>query len=72
MVLGRGVKHSNFSFVICECHFVFVNNFMQNVLTIKAIPKFYELASSLKVNFFKSKVTGIGVDEASIRDTFHL
>ena len=45
----------------------FANNSMQNVLTIKAILRFFELASGLKVNFFKSKVVGIGVDEASMR-----
>ena len=38
----------------------------QNV-EISLLFRFFELASDLKVNFFKSKVVGIGVDEASMR-----
>jgi len=35
----------------------------QNVLTLKSILRCFEVASGLKVNFYKSKLRGVGVSD---------
>ena len=39
----------------------------KSMLNIKAILNFFELASSLKVNFLKSSIRRVGVDQFTIR-----
>lgn len=59
--IGRNVievcmlQFVNDTFFLCEDSY-------RNVITMKAILRGYELASSLKVNFHKSKVVGINVE----------
>ena len=40
---------------------------IQNVLTVKSILQCFEISSGLKVNFFKSNLTGLNVEEGQLR-----
>lgn len=40
---------------------------LSNVLAIKSIPRDFELASGLRVNFFKSCLVGLRADEVLVR-----
>ena len=51
--------HSDDTIFFCE-------DLYSNVITIKAILRCFELASGLKVNFHKSKLTGINVGEQTL------
>lgn len=42
---------------------------VHNILTIKSVLRCFELVSGLKINFHKSKLAGIGVEE---RETWRL
>ena len=44
----------------------FCENSFSNVVTLKAILRGFELASGLKINFHKSKLTGINVHRNSL------
>lgn len=39
----------------------------QNVVTLKCILRCFELASGLKVNFFKSKLIGVAMEDSCLR-----
>lgn len=44
----------------------FAKNSLKNVTTMKVILRFFELTSSLKIIFLKSKLTGIGVSNERV------
>lgn len=41
---------------------IFGDASMQNILTLKSILRCYEMASGLRVNFFKSNITGLNME----------
>jgi len=42
------------------------NGDVSNILTIRAILQFFEMASGLKVNFAKSRLMGIGIEHSAM------
>lgn len=69
--LLEGVKTGNGNLEVSLLQFTndtffFFRDDMKETLTIKAILRCFELASSLKVNFYKSSLTGIQVTQREI------
>ena len=69
--LLKGVKVGYNEVDICVLQFADDTLFMcqdsyANIFTLKAMLRCYELASSLKVNFHKSKLAGINVERQDI------
>jgi len=69
--LLRGIKVEGVELECCLLQFADDTLFMcedsfPNIFTIKAILRVFELASGLKVNFYKSKMAGLKVDRSSL------
>jgi len=69
--LLRGIKVGRVELECCLLQFADDTMFMcedsfSNVFTIKAILRVFELASGLKVNFYKSKITGLQVEKSNL------
>lgn len=48
------LQFANYTLLLCEPE-------VQNILVVKSIPRLFELASGLKVNFSKCKLEEVGV-----------
>lgn len=44
---------------------------MQNILTLKSILHYFELASGLRVNFYKSNIAGLAVEKRMLQLFVH-